>query len=514
VARASAERIDVEVAEPQLLHVHVALIDESRTNPRRVVRDKHFEDLIRSVRQWGVLEPVILRPVRDRYELVAGHRRVAAAREAEIDQVPATVRDLGDREVLEIQLIENIQRADLHPLEEAEGYRQLMHVHKYDVSRIAERLGRSVKYVYDRVKLLSLTKECQTLFLDDRITAGHAVIIARLKPADQARVLDLKGVNKVGASEAPLFHHERTLFTPEQRMARPDRKANPYEGLKTRSVRELQAWVDKNVRFDARASDLPDLFPETHQAVTAAKEAKERIVHITYDHHVVEEARTAERVYGPLSWVRVGEKPCEHAVTGVIVIGPGRGEAFKVCIEKEKCKTHWAKWQKERARNRRAVERESSTGEARQEAQQRKWKEAEARRRAEDARRDKARPAIMKAIAEKVEKAPAGSTSQVAEAVVGSFRQFGGAMSELVPRGKTVEDLLRHLAYNWIVRSCRYDWNSVLKWAKAFKVDAKKILNEAAPAPKEEKPAEPKVAARRVAKPPRGKRPRKRGVRK
>src|SRR5688572_24440507 len=134
-------------------------IQPSPLNPRKAFDKAKLEELAATMRNGvGVIEPLVVRPRPERncYELVAGERRWRAAGLAELAQVPVMVRELTDAQVLEIMVIENNQREDITALEEARGFRQLLKLGKLDVDTLAERLGRSKKYVYDRVKLLDL----------------------------------------------------------------------------------------------------------------------------------------------------------------------------------------------------------------------------------------------------------------------------------------------------------------------------------------------------------------------
>lgn len=490
--------------------IEIDRLVESKTNPRRTVNGPALDELTESVREHGVLQPILVRPIDvkfpkppgtfEAFELVAGHRRLAAARKAGLQMLPAMVRELDDQAVLEIQLIENLQRSDLHALEEAEGYRQLMATKKYDVARIAERIGRSAKYVYDRVKLLSLIKDAQKLFLEDRITAGHAIILARLKPADQKRAIEVENTNHYGDGNAPLFQHENSLFPPDEHEVQLEKaEKDPYIGLKARSVRELQAWVDKHVRFDAGAADVPDLFPETHVTVKQAKELAEKIIPITHEYHVPPEARDENRVYGPMSWHRADgaeeSKTCDHSVTGVIVIGAGRGEAFKVCVAKEKCKVHWGEWQRARAKRQKGAAVKGSTGEARHAAEERDYKLEREKQEIERKRHEKAIPAILKAVAMEI---PEIGLGRISDLVVSAFNRHGGKLSEAVPRGKTAEDLVRHLAYNAISSEANaWDWERFAKRARAIGVDVAGILNLVAPV---QTSAKPDASAKKPAK--------------
>lgn len=311
-------------------------IKPSKTNPRRVVNGHALDELTQSVKEHGVLQPILVRPNGKGYEIVAGHRRYAAAEKAGLETLPVFVRELTDEQALELQLIENLERSDLHPLEEAQGYQQLIAVHKYDVTRIAEKIGRSIKYVYDRVKLLQLVPAAKDLFLEDKITAGHAILLARLSPKDQKRAIESRDRYRPALFQ---FEEQRGLFDRTEKDA----------PVKPRSVREFQGWIDEHVRFDAKEPD-PILFPETKAELEGAK----KIVPITRAHHIAEEAREG-RTWGPRSWKRadgqperegysrrmVPSKTCEYSVTGFVAVGPGRGEAFPVCVNKEKCRTHW-----------------------------------------------------------------------------------------------------------------------------------------------------------------------------
>lgn len=155
-------------------------IHESATNPRRSFDKAALEELTESVRKHGVLQPILVRPNDQGYELVAGHRRFRAATAAGLDEIPAVVRELGDREVLEIQVVENLQREDLHPLEEAEGYRRLHEEFEYSVDELAAKVGKSKSYVYARMRLCAISGKARKLFLDGKLDASRALLVARI----------------------------------------------------------------------------------------------------------------------------------------------------------------------------------------------------------------------------------------------------------------------------------------------------------------------------------------------
>ena len=470
-------------AHQEYLSVSIDSLALSPLNPRQRFDQAGLDELAASIREHGVLEPLLVRPwpagrkakVPAAWEIVAGARRFRAATLARLAEVPVRVKQLSDREVLEVQVIENLQREGLHPLEEAQGYEQLMKKGGYDVAKIAARVGRSVKYVYDRVKLLGLRKELKDVFSDGEITAGHAILLARLKADEQKQCLD-RG----------LFTGERYLFDPE----RDHRAKDPRKPV---SVRELQSWIDEHVRFDQAQPD-PMLFPETALALEEAK----RIIPITHSHYIQEEAREG-RTFGPRSWKRAdgqrGSKTCDRAVTGIIVVGPGRGDAFKVCVNKEKCKVHWGA--EHRAKKKRAAV--GAAGAAIQ--SNKRWEAERQKREAEEKRWEKAVPAIARAVAERVKVAPAGATGPLAQLLVDFWNPhlFTKGSPDLVPRGKSAEDLVRHLAYLVLKEEMAdfYDRERFIKRAKALGVDVAKVLAAESPAEKkaeEEKPAKAKRA--------------------
>lgn len=165
-------------------------LTESPLNPRRRFDD--VRELAASIREHGVLQPLVVRPVpghRGRYELVFGHRRLRAAKEAGLDVVPVLIRQMDDRQVLEAQIAENNQRSDIHPLEEADALRQLAEQFKVPVAELVARTGRSEGFVRSRLRLAALGESARAAFLDGKLTAGVALLIARLPVQSQEEAL-------------------------------------------------------------------------------------------------------------------------------------------------------------------------------------------------------------------------------------------------------------------------------------------------------------------------------------
>ena len=175
--------------------VHEIALDQikpSKANPRRRTDDSAMAELASSIKTHGVLQPILVRPVSARgYEIVCGERRWRASKTAGKDTIPARIVNLSDAEALELGVIENIQRENVHELDEALGYKALIRQDPalYTVEILAAKVGRSPSYIYQRLKLAELTPNLQKAFYEGKLTAGHATEIARLQPKDQERAL-------------------------------------------------------------------------------------------------------------------------------------------------------------------------------------------------------------------------------------------------------------------------------------------------------------------------------------
>lgn len=181
----------------------VGQLHKSPTQPRRRGPSKLDPDFVASIRAKGVLQPIIVRERDHRagWEIVFGHRRHAGSVTAERETIPAIVREMTDEEVFEAQLIENIQRSDMHPLDEADGFQRMLFEHKRTQADIAARIGRPVAYVHQRLKLCELGKEARAALDSDKISLGIALLIARI-PA-QLQVEALKQIwQGMGVAEA------------------------------------------------------------------------------------------------------------------------------------------------------------------------------------------------------------------------------------------------------------------------------------------------------------------------
>ncbi len=178
-ARAGLVRLPIEFLEPSPLQ------------PRRIFNEEDLDSLIESVRQRGILQPILVRPsgkADGRYEIVAGERRWRAAQYAKLHEVPALIQDLSDVGVLEVALVENVQRADLTPVEEAEGYRRLIDEFGHTQETLANVVGKSRSHIANTLRLMTLPDSVRKHLAEGRLTAGHARALIGLSAA--ARLAD------------------------------------------------------------------------------------------------------------------------------------------------------------------------------------------------------------------------------------------------------------------------------------------------------------------------------------
>jgi len=152
-----------------------AFLKPNRFQPRKTFSPDDLHDLTESVREKGILQPILVRPLSgDSYEIVAGERRWRAAQQAQLHDVPVVVREMSDGEALELAIVENVQRADLNAIEEAAGYHELMDRFGYTQERIAKDVGKSRSHVANTLRLLRLPESVKAMLRDGRLTAGHA----------------------------------------------------------------------------------------------------------------------------------------------------------------------------------------------------------------------------------------------------------------------------------------------------------------------------------------------------
>jgi ParB family chromosome partitioning protein len=378
----------------------LAALTESTTNPRRIFEDDALKELAESIRSQGVLSPLLVRPLNGRsFEIVSGARRYRAAQMAEAATVPVRIKNLSDAEALEAQLIENLQRRDVHPLEEANGFRALLNLEepKYSIEQIAAKTGKPPAYVAGRLKLTELVPEVVEAFYREEIGVGHALLLAKLQTGQQEQAL------------AACFKEDWTNG----------------EGKAKRillPVRNLQFWIESNILLILKLASFDKRDAQLVPAAGSCVECPKRTGHnkllfadVRQDactdptcYHAKVEAHVAKTVAAKPKLVQIStaygqqqegsptlprnkyveirpEKPstkeeatrpefktCKHTTEAIVSDGIDKGELRKVCTEPD-CPVHHprkrpqqiaddAKWKAEQEKQRKEQAIANTTG--------------------------------------------------------------------------------------------------------------------------------------------------------
>lgn len=175
----------------------IEFVSRNPRNPRRYFDETVLQELAGSIRQHGIVQPVVVRTVgTGRYEIIAGERRWRAAQLAGLVEIPVIIRDVDDRTALELAIVENVQRADLNPLEEAMGYDQLIEDHGYTQNDLGEIIGKSRSHVANSLRLLKLPEPVRDMLADGSLSAGHArALVSTSDPTALARQIVAKGMS-------------------------------------------------------------------------------------------------------------------------------------------------------------------------------------------------------------------------------------------------------------------------------------------------------------------------------
>ena len=177
--------------EKTSLYLPISQVESCAGQPRKQFDPDALADLADSIREHGIIQPLTVRKLQSGYyQIIAGERRWRAARMAGLDQVPAIVIEADDRKAMELAMIENLQREDLNPMEEAEGYQQLMEQYNLTQEETAQRVGKSRSAVANALRLLNLCPSVRAMVEDGRLTSGHARTILPLSPALQKKAAD------------------------------------------------------------------------------------------------------------------------------------------------------------------------------------------------------------------------------------------------------------------------------------------------------------------------------------
>ena len=236
---------DAAVSGERVHRINLASIAPSALQPRKDFGREALQELIDSIRQHGIIQPLIVRQVGARFELIAGERRWRAAQEIGLSEVPAIIRSASDLEVLELSLIENLQRADLNPIEEAQGYARLANEFGLRQEDIALKVGRSRAAVANALRLLDLHPQVQVWLAQDLLSVGHAKVVLALRAPEE----QLLAAETVLRRNATVRATERLVarLLGVGRSRRKSRRAGSEPGIVPTAVEDLQSRLQEHL---------------------------------------------------------------------------------------------------------------------------------------------------------------------------------------------------------------------------------------------------------------------------
>ena len=219
--------------------ININKIEPNKSQPRKAFEEDALQELADSIKQHGIIQPLIVQKKGKLYEIIAGERRWRAARLAGLKEVPVLVKDYSDQEVFEIALIENIQREDLNAIEEALAYQRLIEEYKLKQDEVAERVAKSRVAVTNSMRLLKLDKRVQQMLIDDMISGGHARALLSIKDNDeQYNIANLVFDQKLSVRETEKLVKKITDPKPEKVVAATTEDSFVYRELEEKTYSE------------------------------------------------------------------------------------------------------------------------------------------------------------------------------------------------------------------------------------------------------------------------------------
>ena len=183
------EKILTETPKEEITNVKISELRSNPYQPRQVFKQEALQELSDSIKEHGVFQPIIIKKSIKGYEIIAGERRVKASQMAGLDEVPAIIRDFTDEEMMEIALLENLQRENLNPIEESRAYKKLIETLNITQEELAKRLGKSRSYITNMIGLQTLPAPIQDMISDNKMSMGHARVLSKLENENQQKEL-------------------------------------------------------------------------------------------------------------------------------------------------------------------------------------------------------------------------------------------------------------------------------------------------------------------------------------
>ncbi len=173
--------IDLDIENESIRDIDVSLIFPNKYQPRRDFKDENIEELSNSIKINGLIQPIVIRKVGEKYEIIAGERRLRAAKLAGLNEIPSIIKDIDEETSAKFALIENIQREDLNIIEEGQAYRDLIEKHKLTQEELAAEMSKSRSYISNSIRILSLDKKILAFIIEGKLSQGHAKVLLSLK---------------------------------------------------------------------------------------------------------------------------------------------------------------------------------------------------------------------------------------------------------------------------------------------------------------------------------------------
>ena len=396
-------------------YITIDTIHESATNPRRTFDEAKLYELAESIRTNGLIQPITVRPNSEGFEIVAGARRFRAAQLAELFALPVRIVDISDAQTLEWQLVENSQRVDVHPYEEAQGLQRLLDLPGYDVATLVEKSGKSAAHVYARLSLLQLIPSVAAAFSKELITASHANLLARLPQESQADAYEQcwrKDWQDKEPHLLPAKHLSAWIQTnlylslADAPFSKDDSTLNPPAGACVTCPRRsgFNTTLFADVQGD-QCLDAPCFHTKINAHIDREVAAHPELIQIENGYRAPKEQRPGAVRSGTYREVEFAHDnpdaepvlPCEAAKPAIIVYGKRVGTTLTVCTDNN-CPVHDPRAAARKAEQDREnptpvmappVEEETPEEAAQREAefeQRRKEHQAEEDRRAEERR--------------------------------------------------------------------------------------------------------------------------------
>ena len=237
---------EVKVPVPGDTMMKISDIEPNREQPRKNFDKEALQELPDSIKQFGIIQPIVVQKKDDYYEIIAGERRWRAAKLAKLKEVPVIIKEYSDREVMEIALIENIQRKDLNPIEEALAYKSLIDEYSLKQEELANRVSKSRTAIANSMRLLKLTDSVQNMLINDEISMGHARALLTLEQED-LQIEAAKTIVSKGLSVRDTEKLVKSILNPKQvKLPIPSAEAAIYDAIANKLREKMGTKVSIN----------------------------------------------------------------------------------------------------------------------------------------------------------------------------------------------------------------------------------------------------------------------------